>query len=92
MTRQPPPDKARRERQVRARQSYLKDLSCNPICRRHNPPSMLDMPRLWLELEPPHMHKQNKKHRWGKKWGKIPKRSKTIRHKKIQPPLSDWIF
>lgn len=29
---------------------------------------------------------------WGKKWGKIPKPHKTIRHKKIQSPLSDWIF
>ena len=30
--------------------------------------------------------------RWGKKWGKIRGAQKTFVHKKIQPPLSDWIF
>lgn len=30
--------------------------------------------------------------RWGKKWGKNQITLKTSRHKKIQPPLSGWIF
>jgi hypothetical protein len=28
---------------------------------------------------------------WGKKWGKNHRREKTMSHKKIQSPLSDWI-
>ncbi|CAN7582532.1 hypothetical protein [Pseudomonas umsongensis] len=31
------------------------------------------------------------KPQWGKKWGKNQLREKTISHKKIQPPISDWI-
>lgn len=30
--------------------------------------------------------------RWGKKWGKIANHEKQDSHKKIQPPLSDWIL
>ncbi|MNB90451.1 hypothetical protein D3C76_192180 [compost metagenome] len=29
---------------------------------------------------------------WGKKWGKNQFREKTMSHKKIQSPLSDWIY
>lgn len=32
------------------------------------------------------------KQRWGKKWGKKVAEAKITAHKKIQSPLSDWIF
>jgi hypothetical protein len=33
----------------------------------------------------------SRKPQWGKKWGKNQHLGKTIIHKKIQSPLSDWI-
>jgi len=37
-------------------------------------------------------HSTAEKSRWHKKWHKISPTDKTPAHKKIQSPLSDWIF